>query len=70
MCSSDTVISVVATDRTTVATTIVMTAHSGKCAAAVVGGGGEVGVVMAGRRVAPVAPGLPTRREQGRSPRS
>jgi hypothetical protein len=44
MCSSDSVISVVATDRTTVAATIATTAHSGKCAgAALVGGGGGMG---------------------------
>jgi hypothetical protein len=40
MCASDRVMSVVATDRTTVAATIATTAHIGKCAVAVVGGGG------------------------------
>jgi hypothetical protein len=42
--SSDRVVSVVATDRMTVAATIAMTAHSGKCAATgEAGGGGGAG---------------------------
>src|SRR5689334_18514593 len=40
MCSSDSVTSVVATDRTAVAATIATMAHSGKCATTVGGGGG------------------------------
>ena len=65
MRSCDSVTSVVGTDRTTVAATIVTTVHSGKCAAADVAGG----VTAEGPEV-PVVRELPMQRGQDRPRRS